>query len=822
MTEFNYGAVRTADEFEKFAARLIEADRPFGFDIEAGFHGEPKEEKVAVKFRHPNWVFVGFSFTNSEEWARYVPIAHDTGDNVDDPVRVAVALWNLLQTGNCVAHNALYELGGTSRWFRETLGNHPLLGKLVMEKNGFFPVKSDTLIEAFLTAQFPQFSQGLKEVTKIVFGHEMVHFDDLFKDMLERKEITKARLRFNILELTPQVIEYACEDSLWCLKLHNKHLPMLERMPVGNIVYKAEIALLPVVAQMEYEGLLLNWDAISQKAVELANFCDLMNEEIQSELSERLSETININLGSVKQLSEVLFDKLGIIPKEFSEKTGAASTSEKALRAVAREDPVIKRILEYREVTKLLGTYLLKYQNQLNYAGDGHAYPSHKQTGTKTGRFSVDGVSYQQWPKPYHYELDSGEEFDLNFRDLLVSPPGYRIIGFDFSQVELRVLAGAAGETAMIEAFEAGIDIHTATASLMLGIPVEEVQSKDRQVGKTLNFAIVYGSGPETIANLIGCTKDEAKAHLENYFKAFPGIKKFMDDQVAFGKANGYVENLFGRRVKVWEFLDTRKYIIAAGERFCGNAPIQGGAGDYLKIGMVRADKMIREAGLQDKIKMVITFHDALEFYVHESVTTQEFIDLVGPAVSFPLPGYPDIKADWHEGYQWGSLAEISLDDTGKLSGYSIKVELPSKESFKWKGDTLHEALTPYYFWSKNHYGKRYHDLEYYLSIAPEEADYAPAEDEEIEVTEAEMPARAVVTLNQMPTQEGWNKFKQYLRLYPGGTTVTVVTPEGDLALPGEYDLDMEDQGEISRFLGGASLRFADGNLDSLLEGIEL
>lgn len=834
MTEFNYGVVRSAEEFENFVDRLIEADKPFGFDIESGFTPPVTEEKVALKFRHPQWLIAGFSFTNSDEWARYVPLNHDNGDNVDDPVRVAQALWRLLQTGNGVAHNAAFELGALARWFREILS----FEDEVSDARGFYPILSDSMIEAYLVAKYhpTQVGQGLKGLVLHIFGHKMIEFNDLFTDLLASKALkSKKDVRFNMLELTPMVIEYACEDALWCLKLHYKHIRMLEKMQVYKTVYRAEIALLSVVADMEYEGMLLNWDTITSKANEVEEIVTIMNEEIQGELSELLGETININLGSPAQVAEVLFNKMGIEhnPRHVSDTTGAPSTSEKALGSITGQHPIVKRILEYRNAKKLLTSYLRKYETQLNYAGDGRAYPNHKQTGTTTGRFSVDGVSYQQWPKPYHYELKSGRIFDLNFRDLMIAPEGTRIIGFDFSQVELRVLAGAAQETAMIEAFNNGTDIHTATASTMLGIPVDEITPKDRQLGKTLNFAIVYGSGADGIADLIGCTKDEAQVHLKNYFKAFPGIKKFMDEQVNMGRTKGYIENLFGRRVKIWEFLDNRKWMVAKGERFAGNAPIQGGAGDYLKVGMVRAHQAIAKAGLGDKIKMIVTFHDALEFYVDESVTTQEFIDIVGPAVSFPIPDYPDIKADWHEGFQWGTLAEIELED-GKVSEYKISATLPDRTSHSWSGVTLEEALTPYYHWARSHYGDSYKDLDYYLSRVPEAAGYEPIHSEE-PFTENESPEKlngasreehdsqsVVITLSAMPSRERWDNFREWLETRPGSVELTVVTPEGSITLDETYRILPGDRGKINLLLSGATLAFPTSEYVDVMEGIDI
>lgn len=808
--EFNYGAVRSASEFTDFVDKIIEAGRSFGFDVEAGYQGETTDPNVALKQYHPQWILVGFSFTNSAEWARYVPIAHDSGDNVDDIKETARQLWRLLHSGLGVAHNANYELNALGRWFREQLGDDPFLGAEVTKNKGFFPVLSDSMIESFLVQEYNPIlvGQGLKGLVKHIFGHQMIEFNDLFEELIANKQIKKNQLRFNILELSPKVITYACEDSLWCLQLHRKHMPVIERLPMYKTVYKAEIALLRVCAEMEYEGLLLDWGAIAQKSQEVDNLRIQLNEEIQQDLSDRLGELVNINLASPAQVADMLFTRLDLPVKERSEKTGQPSTSEKALRSIAKEDPIIKKILEYREVVKLNGSYLKKYTTELSYDPTGRARPNHKQTGTSTGRFSVDGVSYQQWPKPYHFELNNGTIFDLNFRDFLLSPEGFRIIGFDFSQVELRVLAGAAQEHVMIEAFDNGTDIHVATASTMLGIPVDEVTSKDRQIGKTINFAVVYGSGADGLANLIGSTREDAQEKLSQYFKAFPGIKGWMDEQVTTGKTTKYVENLFGRRTRIWEFDSNVKWLVAKGERFCGNAPIQGGAGDYLKIGMVRAFSAIKKAEEQgtipvDSIRMIITFHDALEFYVHESVTTEQFIELIEPAISFPLPGYPVIRADWHEGYQWGSLANIELED-GKISNYEVTVELPNKETFHWEDPELPNVLGDFYSWAKSYYDSGYHGWEYFASRHPE---YSPREGAPVPAAPSDpMAPSVVITLSEMPDREAWNKFKEYVSEKPGDQEVKVVTPEGSITFDTTHKIVASDQAHISYLLGGARL----------------
>lgn len=288
--------------------------------------------------------------------------------------------------------------------------------------------------------------------------------------------------------------------------------------------------------------------------------------------------------------------------------------------------------------------------------------------------------------------------FELNFRDLLIAPKGYRIIGYDFSQVELRVLAGQSNERAMLKAFADDVDIHKATAATMLRRPLEDIDKKQRGIGKTCNFAVVYGSGPGNIADMLTSqgsptTKEEAEEMLEQYYAGFPNLRNWMDEKIAHGREQKYVETLFGRKFTVWEYFDSRDWIRAKGDRMCVNAPIQGGAADYLKIGMNRVRKAIHQAEADglipvDSVRLVMTVHDALEFYVRDDVDTQTVVDLINPCVTPRLAGLPDIRADWHEGNRWGLVVELVLDDDKKIVGYEW--EDPDGASHEF--ETLEEA----------------------------------------------------------------------------------------------------------------------------------
>jgi len=723
-TEKDYGAILTVEELGAEVKRIRDSGQPFAFDIETGYDG-PDQKGVAKMPFHPNFKVVGISFSDNPDWARYVPFDHDEGPNVSK-LAVARLFWNLLNTGMGVPHNAMFELQGMSRFFRENLWDDTFFGKAVRASQGLYPVRSDTMIEANMMQCYQPLNAGqgvgvgLKGLTKHIFGHQMTEFMDLFPE--EESELgpgtpksKRTTVRFNTRRVCPQVIEYGCEDSAWTFALHLKHYSEVAE----TLMFRTEILLLPVLCEMELEGLALDWDEYERQEAIVSAFKDALNEEIQAELSERMGELVKVNFNSPAQVQVLLYEKMGL-PVQMNKKTKKPTTDEKAMTKLAKEtdDPALLKILEWRGVAKLLSSYITKYLKELRYDPSGRARPSHNQLGAGTGRFSVDGVSYQQWPKPYHFELKNGQEMDLNYRNFLVAPDEYRIIGFDFSQVELRILAGMTNETDMLHAFASGIDIHKATASAMLKIPLEELTVKDRAKGKTLNFGIVYGLGADSLAETLGISLDEANELLEKYYEGFPKLRAWMDDRVLEGAAKWEVSTLFGRRFHIWEYDkaewlsqkasreegDERRKTLnwmrnerSKADRMCVNAPVQGGAADYIKLGMVRASRKIKELGWQGKVNMVMTIHDAIEFYVHESISTQDVITELNPMFSFPVQGLPEILAEWHEGKRWGEVVEIKLDANKIITGYEYTTKIDGVE-LHGEFSSMEEA----YAWQEN------------------------------------------------------------------------------------------------------------------------
>lgn len=802
MSIKNYGLVASIEELAELIDRIQDSEA-IGFDIETGFDG-PDREKGAI---HPETAkVVGISFTDSTDWARYAPLAHDVGENLDSKL-AAKLFWRMLRTGRGVAHNAQFELRHLSRWFRKHLWDDPEYGEEVRESSGYFPIRADTQVEAYLAAEYQRF--GLKFLTKEMFGHLMTELFELFPDLPKNK---RKFLRFNTLELTPKVVEYACEDSVWCLAIHQRYRDQLKDM----LLYKVEHAIVQnVVPGMSDEGVLYDWAAMRRTADTLRGFRDKFNAEIMTELSELAGQQIAVNLASPPQISDVLFNKLGYTTSVYTDKTRDLPPSERkmstgkiALERLAQDHAVVQKIRQWKQMTRLLGTYLDKYEGLYNYADDGRAHPNHLSAVVVTGRFAVADAPYQQSPKKYHYDLkeavaahEAGEEpppgtcFRFNFRDMIIAPPDHYMLGFDLSQAELRAIAGEAQEPALLEAFAKGEDVHKKTASMMLGVPFDEVTKEQRDLGKMLNFAMSFGMGEKSLADRLGIPIGEAVSLMEKYFAGLPSIVAWSRMQIEHGKKYGYVTSKFGRKLPIWEYQSDVRWIYQKGDRACVNYPVQGGAtGDYMKIAMVRAVAAIKEAGLADKIKMVMNIHDALEFYVHRSVQPQDAIAIIQPAVIFPVPGWPAMKADWHIARKWGSPTELDVREDGSIysGGERISAEAPSV--------------------SEDEDGELVYEL--------------PEVDPQLisEVVKTHAGRRVTIALSEMPTPDGFDGLTNLIAGLPGNNTIVLSTPEGPFEWPMRSGLCPDHLAKVSVLLGPVTVTYDANDVDTkaLADGLWL
>jgi DNA polymerase-1 len=325
--------------------------------------------------------------------------------------------------------------------------------------------------------------------------------------------------------------------------------------------------------------------------------------ELEQEIYQLTGETFNIN--SPKQLAVILFEKMGL-PNGKKTKTGY-STSAEILEKLAPDYPVVSKILEYRQLTKLKSTYADGLANYI--CEDGRIHGKFNQTITATGRISSTEPNLQNIPVRM--------ELGRLIRKVFVPEEGFVFVDADYSQIELRVLAHCSGDEQLISAYKEAKDIHRITASQVFHIPFDEVTDLQRRNAKAVNFGIVYGISSFGLSQDLSISKKEAAQYIENYFQTYPGIKKFLDDAVESGKEKGYVTTIFGRRRPVPELSSGNFMQRSFGERVAMNSPIQGSAADIMKIAMIGVHKRLKEEQL--KSRLVLQVHDELLLEAHES-----------------------------------------------------------------------------------------------------------------------------------------------------------------------------------------------------------
>lgn len=811
----SYDLLTSESELTSLVARMLAEGRPFGFDIETGYEGESRE-KAGL---HPEENFIcGISLTNSVSWARYIPLRHDQGVNMD-PGFAWRALKPLLFSGLGVAHGGKFELRCIARVLLE-LGLVPDLAA------GYFTLFSDSMLEAH--AEGTHKTVALKPLTFETFRHKMTELLELFPSGLTQKE--EHSIRFNVLDQhDPKVHQYACEDSVYALANHLRRYPRVR----GTLIYKTEMLILPIVCEMEDNGLRYDWTFMRDGLQRGEAFRDKLSAQISAELSGMLGEPVKLNLGSPKQVADILYTRLGMpvgIRTKKTEKGGGGnpSTGKLALKRLSGQYPVVQEIVNWKQISRLCGTYLKKYELDYSYAPDGLTHPNHMQHGVPAGRFAVGGPPYQQSPKKYHYELKTGETFDFSFRDSIVVPPGYYGLGYDYSQMEVRVLAGEAGEAQLVEAFAQGVDIHRKTASLMLGVPAEAITDAQRDLGKTLGLALGYSMGVKGLADRLSITREEAQALFDQYFAAYPAIKAYVDHVVSQAMRNGYITTKFGRRVPIWEFESADRYIRSEGERLAGNAPIQGGAADYMKIAMVRADRALRKTGLHGRgIKLVMNIHDALEWYVPNDLDAAGIIHALTdpgviddhPAILFPVGGWPDMAAEWHVWRKWGSAKKIEvhgdeivvkgdrvdegLNEDDELEGPSLpKVDLEALRRER------HEAVA----------------AESPVEPGPAGPHSGPGYRPVLRPAAAGPPRTVIIEIAGRPDGEAFRRLCLFADSAPGPHTVVLRVPEGDITFGPPCGITPADEPDISLLLGGARVLYAPSSVDfgALSSGVDV
>ena len=463
-------------------------------------------------------------------------------------------------------------------------------------------------------------------------------YDDLARDILGLMVPSKLDLLGKLkikkaAEEKPEALELmVCYEAYTCIAAKNQLLEQLEDHDMKKLYDEIEMPLVYVLADMEKEGIIASGEALKEYGDKLAVRID----ELERKIYEEAGEEFNIN--SPKQLGVILFEKLSL-PNGKKTKTGY-STAADVLDKLAPEYPVVEKILEYRQLTKLKSTYADGLANYI--CADGRIHGKFNQTITATGRISSTEPNLQNIPVRM--------ELGRLIRKVFIPEEGYVFVDADYSQIELRILAHCSGDQELIHAYREAKDIHRITASQVFHTPFDEVTELQRRNAKAVNFGIVYGISSFGLSQDLSITRKEASEYIDRYFETYPGIKKFLDDTVAHAKEMGYVVTLFGRRRPVPELASSNFMQRAFGERVAMNAPIQGTAADVMKIAMIGVHRELTERKM--KSRLVLQVHDELliEAYEEELEDVKKILkEQMEQAAQLDVP----LEVDMHTGRNW-------------------------------------------------------------------------------------------------------------------------------------------------------------------------
>jgi DNA polymerase-1 len=401
-----------------------------------------------------------------------------------------------------------------------------------------------------------------------------------------------------------EVKEYAVEDADITFQLKEHFQPILEKVGTKKLFDEIEIPLVEVLAAMEREGIRLDVDFLNAMSKEMQVEIDAF----QAKIFEIAGETFN--LASPKQLGDILFDKLKIGgPKQKKTKTGQYATGEEILSYLAKDNEIVRYILEWRQLVKLQNTYVDALPNQVNEK-TGRVHTDYMQTVAATGRLSSNNPNLQNIP----IRTERGRQIRKAF---IARDENHTLLAADYSQIELRIIAALSGEENMIKAFQNGEDIHKSTASKVFNVPLEEVTKEQRNNAKTVNFGIIYGVSAFGLSNQTDLSRSESAELIEAYYKTYPKLRQYIQNQIDFAREEGYVQTVLGRRRYLKDINSANAMVRGGAERNAVNAPIQGSAADIIKIAMINIHKRLEKEKWQSK--MLLQVHDELVFDVHNS-----------------------------------------------------------------------------------------------------------------------------------------------------------------------------------------------------------
>ena len=562
-TEHSYHMIRSAEERAGLLAALA-AQKSFCFDLET----------TSLNPRDTEIVGIAFSWKSHEGWFALLPSNKAEAKAVLEEFRSILTREGIEKIG----HNLKFDLS-------------VLLAHGVDVAGPYF----DTMLAHSLIE--PDQRHGMDYLSETYLSYTPVPITALIGT--EKNDLFSQTTMADVAASDPQKItDYAAEDADVTWQLAEKLRPLLTEYGADRVFHEIECPLLPVLTSMENFGVKIDVQTLREFGLELEKRANQMHQQIHEVAG------MPFNLNSPKQLGEVLFDKLKLMEKPKKTATGQYQTNEQVLQSLMGTHPIIADILEYREVTKLKSTYVDALPQAVSRV-TGRVHTTFHQLMAATGRMASSNPNLQNIP----IRSDSGKEIRKAF---VPGEEGWVLLSADYSQVELRVMAAISEDPAMIEAFQNGLDIHQATAARVYGVPLDGVLPEMRRTAKMVNFGIIYGISAFGLSQRLGIPRGEAATIIENYFKQFPGVHRYMEQIVTDANKHGYVETITGRRRVIRDISSGNATIRGGAERMAMNTPIQGTAADMIKLAMINVAKALKAAGLQTR--MLLQVHDELLF----------------------------------------------------------------------------------------------------------------------------------------------------------------------------------------------------------------
>ena len=448
----------------------------------------------------------------------------------------------------------------------------------------------DTMIAHYILQ--PELYHGMDYLAEIYLDYDTIKIEELIGE--------KGKNQKNMRDVAPEkVCDYACEDADVTLKLKNILEKEIKQEGVEELFYKIEMPLVPVLAYMERNGARIDTVALKETSTLFGKRLADIEEKIYSLAGEPF------NIASPRQVGDILFGKLKIVDKPKKTKTGQYVTSEDVLAQLQNRHPIVKSILQYRGLKKLLSTYIDALPSLVS-PRSGKIHTSYNQTVTATGRLSSSNPNLQNIP----IRDEDGKEV----RKAFVPDDGYLFLSADYSQIELRIMAHLSGDKNMIDDFRSGYDIHAATAAKIYKKPIEEVTKDERRKAKTANFGIIYGISVFGLAERMNVDRREAKELIDNYFETYKGVYEYIEKCKQEAKANGYVETIFHRKRYLPDINSHNAVVRGYAERNAVNAPIQGSAADIIKVAMINIYRRMKAENMRST--MILQVHDELNFNI--------------------------------------------------------------------------------------------------------------------------------------------------------------------------------------------------------------